>query len=481
MTELFSCSVTLTVGIRHFYCDNPSCSRGVFSESLLFADRYGRMSHEACERVRQETLSQPSRSACATLSRQHITVSRSTCQRVARRLGQRNPDIRTSGYIGIDDFAIRKGHEYMCAAVDHYTRQVLAVFDSRYGHEIPQWIASHPEIRLVSRDGSQRYRKLIDAASGDIVQVSDRFHLMKNLRDVSVELIKKQLGERKARMPYPYPTAQEAYRYIIDDILGIGDARHRDRVRRYYSVRERKDAGETLAQIAAGMGCRPQTVYKYLNMDVSKVLNKEQGRLLRHAKEMSRIISTGCATPATVTSKLNGKLPSRSVCRAMRTLTRHYSELRKQVKEHNSGLSEGKTAKVKSSVIWHYVMTGRTTSERLHRIGSTHPLVDKIIQACIAFRKMIHGEDDAPDIAGWIRMASECQVREMTEFAEYIRKDKDAIEQACLTNYSNAVMEGTVNKIKAVKRSMYNRAGVQMLRAKLIYGGVKQYQPYHLN
>ena len=289
MTELFSCSVTLTVGIRHFYCDNPSCGRGVFSESLQFTDKYGRMSHEACERVRQETLSQPSRSACATLSRQHITVSRSTCQRVARRLGQRNPDIRTSGYIGIDDFAIRKGHEYMCAAVDHYTRQVVAVFDSRYGHEIPQWIASHPEIRLVSRDGSQRYRKLIDAASGDIVQVSDRFHLMKNLRDVSVELIKNLLGERKARMPYPYPTAQEAYRYIIDDILGIGDARHRDRVRRYYSVRERKDAGETLAQIAAGMGCRPQTVYKYLNMDVSKVLNKEQGRLLRHAKEMSRI------------------------------------------------------------------------------------------------------------------------------------------------------------------------------------------------
>ena len=196
---------------------------------------------------------------------------------------------------------------------------------------------------------------------------------------------------------------------------------------------------------------------------------------------ISRIISTGCTTPATVTRKLNGKLPSRSVCRAMRTLTSHYSELRKQVKEHNSKLSELKTAKVKNSVIWHYVMTGRTTSKRLHRIGSTNPLVDKIIQACIAFRKMIHGEDDAPDIAGWIRMASECQVRGMTEFAEYIRKDKEAIAQACLTNYSNAVMEGTVNKIKAVKRSMYNKAGVQMLRAKLIYGGVKQNLGNHLN
>ena len=93
MTELFSCNVTLTVGIRHFYCDNPSCGRGVFSESLQFADKYGRMSHEACERVRQESLSQPSRSASATLARQHITVSNSTCQRMARRLGQRNPGL----------------------------------------------------------------------------------------------------------------------------------------------------------------------------------------------------------------------------------------------------------------------------------------------------------------------------------------------------------------------------------------------------
>ena len=38
-------------------------------------------------------------------------------------------------------------------------------------------------------------------------------------------------------------------------------------------------------------------------------------------------------------------------------------------------------------------------------------------------------------------------------FSKYIRKDKAAVEQACLTNYSNAVMKGTVNKIKAVKRS----------------------------
>lgn len=94
---------------------------------------------------------------------------------------------------------------------------------------------------------------------------------------------------------------------------------------------------------------------------------------------------------------------------------------------------------------------------------------------------MIHGEDGAPDVDEWISQARQCQAKAMAEFAEYIRKDKEAVRQACMTNYSNAVMEGTVNKIKATKRAMYNRAQVKLLRAKLIYGGNKKRWIYHLN
>lgn len=47
--------------------------------------------------------------------------------------------------------------------------------------------------------------------------------------------------------------------------------------------------------------------------------------------------------------------------------------------------------------------------------------------------------------------------------------DRKAVEMACLTNYSNGMMEGTVNKIKEIKRTMFNRAGIELLRAKVIY------------
>ena len=72
-------------------------------------------------------------------------------------------------------------------------------------------------------------------------------------------------------------------------------------------------------------------------------------------------------------------------------------------------------------------MTGKTSSKKLQRIGHTHPLVDNVIQTCINFRRMIHGEEGGPDVKEWIRQAQLCRVREITEFAEYIRKDRAAV------------------------------------------------------
>jgi len=48
----------------------------------------------------------------------------------------------------------------------------------------------------VSRDGSATYRKAINDALPDAIQVSDRFHLFKNLTDYAKEYLKKEFGVR---------------------------------------------------------------------------------------------------------------------------------------------------------------------------------------------------------------------------------------------------------------------------------------------
>ena len=160
--EFLGKNVQLVLRIRHFRCRNPECICHTFSEPLKMAGPYSRMTHEVDERVRYEALNQSARLACESLSKQHIHVGKSTCIRRAKALGNKNPDgIRTSGYIGIDDLAYRKRFRYMCCIVDHYTRKPLALFDSRYGNEIVDWLKAHPEIRLVTRDGSMVYELLV--------------------------------------------------------------------------------------------------------------------------------------------------------------------------------------------------------------------------------------------------------------------------------------------------------------------------------
>jgi hypothetical protein len=204
---------------------------------------------------------------------------------------------------------------------------------------------------------------------------------------------------------------------------------------------------------------------------------------MKVAREMARIISAGCITPETVAKKLSVKLQSRLIHRCMYPLVCQYKQLREEVRLHNKALNEQKEvcAKIRCSTIWKYIVTGETSSKKLLKLRDTHPEVEHVIQICIAFRKMLHQEDDAPSMDDWLKEAVRCKIREIRSFALCVRKDKEAVIGACSTYYSNALLEGTVNKTKAIKRSMFNRANADVLRAKLLYSGMKWDWNHHPN
>lgn len=54
-------------------------------------------------------------------------------------------------------------------------------------------------------------------------------------------------------------------------------------------------------------------------------------------------------------------------------------------------------------------------------------------------------------------------------FVQGLKKDIDAIRNALAYEYSNGVLEGTINKLKTIKRMMYGRAGYELLRKKILY------------
>jgi transposase len=48
------------------------------------------------------------------------------------------------------------------------------------------------------------------------------------------------------------------------------------------------------------------------------------------------------------------------------------------------------------------------------------------------------------------------------------RADKDAIAAAISTPWSSGQVEGKVNRLKAIKRQMYGRAKIDLLKARLM-------------
>ena len=60
---------------------------------------------------------------------------------------------------------------------------------------------------------------------------------------------------------------------------------------------------------------------------------------------------------------------------------------------------------------------------------------------------------------------------EMAVFAAGIAADKAAVAAAVVAVWSNGQTEGQVTKLKLVKRQMYGRAKVDLLRARLVGAG----------
>jgi transposase len=55
----------------------------------------------------------------------------------------------------------------------------------------------------------------------------------------------------------------------------------------------------------------------------------------------------------------------------------------------------------------------------------------------------------------------------MQRFAKTIRQDLAAARNAVSEPWSNGQTEGQINKLKTLKRAMYGRAGVELLRARM--------------
>jgi transposase len=102
--------------------------------------------------------------------------------------------------LGIDDFAFRRGRRYGTILVDMQSHKVIDVLPDRSAATSAVWMATHPEIELVSRDRGGDYASSAKTAAPQAVQCADRFHLFKNLGEALEGVWARHLAAHRTRI-----------------------------------------------------------------------------------------------------------------------------------------------------------------------------------------------------------------------------------------------------------------------------------------
>ncbi|KMO26130.1 hypothetical protein QR79_03970, partial [Methylobacterium indicum] len=77
-------------------------------------------------------------------------------------------------------------------------------------------------------------------------------------------------------------------------------------------------------------------------------------------------------------------------------------------------------------------------------------------------------QDAAADLAAWITKARTCDAPAIATFASGLDADIAAVRAALMEPWSSGQAEGQVNRLKLIKRQCHGRAGLELLKRRMV-------------
>jgi transposase len=108
----------------------------------------------------------------------------------------------------------------------------------------------------------------------------------------------------------------------------------------------------------------------------------------------------------------------------------------------------------------------RRQQHTLDRFTAASPQFAAMRKLAINFRAILFGADPAR-LDPWLTEVKASGPHHVRSF-RWLMRDLQAVRNAITEPWSNGRAEGQINKLKTLKRSMYGRASLELLRARLI-------------
>jgi transposase len=451
--------------VRRFFCRNAACAAITFAEQVpALAGRRARRTAGLTGTLEAIALALGGRAGARLAGRLASPASRSTLLRLIRAL----PDLPATSprVLGVDDFALRRGHVYGTVLINIETRRPVDVLPERSAESLESWLGSRPGVEVICRDRGGCYAEGAARGAPLAVQVADRWHLLHNLAEAVERAVARHRACLRDDAAAPGTAVPGTAAPQLAPAEPEGQRAHKARDR-HAAVQAAAARGLTITQISRELHLDRKTVRRYAAAaDPAGLLPdtpvRRAGLLDPHLAWLHQRWDAGCHS----TDQLHEELRARGYRGSLRTLRRHTAALRQ------GAVTPAQPAAPASKKVAAWILTppGKLTDEQragLAAILARCPELDATRTLVRQFADMLTHRQGSK-LPGWADQAEASDVQEMRSFAAGLRKDWAAVTAGLTLPWSSGTVEGHVNRIKMIKRQMYGRARPDLLRKRVL-------------
>jgi transposase len=446
--------IALILRTRRFFCDTVACERRVFAERFETVAPRARRTNRLDEVVHCLAIALGGRPAASLSRRLNVEVSNDTLLRIVRRRGPQSFPPPT--IVGIDDWAWRRNHRYGTLICDLERRATIALLPDREPATAEAWLAQQSQICIVARDRGGGYAVAVQRALPHAIQVADRWHLMENASGAFLDAVRKSMRQVRTAMGAS----------VIDPSLLTSAEKLQYEG---YILREETNAailslsqqGIAIKEIVRRTGYSRGLIRKILRGQRSDLFRIRQSSLDPYLPWLDEQWEAGCRNGAALWRAL--RLHGFRGC--LRVVSEWSARRKKAEKADPAALARAPSARTVARLL----TVGR---ERLSKAETiTVAAIESGVAVLVEAREIILEFQDIirrkalAELDTWIIRARSSLV---AAFGNGVSKDRAAIEAAIALSWSNGQTEGQICKLKLVKRQMYGRGNLDLLRARVI-------------
>ncbi len=260
----------LRLHTRRFRCLHPTCPQRIFCERLpgVIAP-YGWRTLRLDEALRLMGFALGGEAGARLACRLGMRVSPDTLLRGVRRPSY--PAHPTPRVLGVDDWALRKGHHYGTLLVDLERRRPIELLADREAVTLAGWLKTHPGVEIISRDRAPKYAEAAREGAPHAIQVADRWHLLQNMGETMQRfmtgkqgLVRQAAAQVTARQQWEHTLTHGPVAMLSSRSVKEVQGNRAKRYALYWDVMRLRQQGVSQNGIARTLGINHATVRRFI-------------------------------------------------------------------------------------------------------------------------------------------------------------------------------------------------------------------------